>query len=136
MSPASAPSPRTRPPPWPQALGRLVLDTLVWRGRASRRTFYSSVRLMTLPGSASIPPLAAWLLAPPALHPVATTPLAVLPFLMTAFFLGAFVRRLHDRGKGAVWLLLFFGPFAGAAGLLTLIPDDFLPVSLLVGFLF
>ena len=59
----------------------------------------------------------------------ATALLAVLNrLLMVAgmaiawFMLGAVVRRLHDRGKGGLWLCLFFGPHAAAVALISRIP--------------
>lgn len=93
---------------------RLVVETVRWRGRASRKTFYISIGLAYLMGFVTLPVQLAVLEADATLAPVLwaalALPLVALGVGAALYLLGAFVRRLHDRGRAAWWLIIFFGP--------------------------
>ncbi|TAL34248.1 MAG: DUF805 domain-containing protein [Phenylobacterium sp.] len=105
----------------------LAVANVLWRGRASRRMLFASIGLMYAFGLLLLPLSLAEVVARPG------TPAALvlrglnvmIGLVMGAFFLGAMVRRLHDRGKAAWWLLLFVGPHAALVFLAT----RFLPTT-------
>ena len=119
----------------------LIAANLLWRGRLKRSGFYDSIGLFCLVGLAALP---FQIMQAVAAARNATALLAVLNGLLLAagmamagFMLGAIVRRLHDRGKGSLWLLLFFGPHAVAVALISRIPlseQKMILLAIILGF--
>jgi uncharacterized membrane protein YhaH (DUF805 family) len=112
-----------------QALRDLLAANLLWRGRASRRTLFISIGLLYVLGILTIPlALAQQMLRHDGWAGLVLGGLTVcVGGLAAAFLIGAFVRRLHDRGKRAWWLLLFLGPHVASITVMDRFPPDSTP---------
>jgi uncharacterized membrane protein YhaH (DUF805 family) len=119
-------------------LGRFVLQTLSWGGRASRKTLYASIGLLYLIG---------FLLLPLQVVRFASSNSQLTWFLdillfpvsiaVAVFLVGALIRRLHDRNRSGWSLLIFFGPHAALLAGTSVIPEAeqrLLTLALIVGF--
>ncbi|NEX94246.1 DUF805 domain-containing protein [Caulobacter sp. 17J65-9] len=111
----------------------LIVENFRGRGRLSRKGVWLSLGLFYLFGFITFP-----LQFAVVMQTGRTTPnlsvsgvLLVLAIIAIAWFmLGAFLRRLHDRGKDARWMLLLFGPHAALVAVLKAIPaghEDLIP---------
>jgi uncharacterized membrane protein YhaH (DUF805 family) len=119
----------------------LVVANFLWRGRLNRSRFYISIGLLYLFGLLALP---LQIVQAVATTQDATALLAVLNWLQAVvglaagwFLLGTVMRRLHDRGKSGLWLLLFFGPHAAAVALISRIPlseQKMILLALILGF--
>ncbi|WP_312147279.1 DUF805 domain-containing protein [Brevundimonas sp.] len=104
----------------------LIIANFRWRGRLNRSGLYISIGLFYAFGLLALPLQvmlavaisldAAWLAV--GLNGL----LFIVGAAMAWNLLGAVVRRLHDRGKSGLWLLLFFGPHAAVVALISRIP--------------
>ncbi|MFK0300366.1 DUF805 domain-containing protein [Brevundimonas sp. NPDC090276] len=104
----------------------LIIANFLWRGRLNRSGLYISIGLFYAFGLLALPFQivlavatsleAAWLAV--GLNGL----LLIFGVAMAWNLLGAVVRRLHDRSKSGLWLLLFFGPHAAVVALVSRIP--------------
>jgi uncharacterized membrane protein YhaH (DUF805 family) len=97
-------------------VANLISETVAWRGRASRRTLFTSIGLFYAGGILASPLALAGEIADPIM--------AAAGIVLIAFLLGATVRRLHDRNRRSWWLIVFFGPHGALGAVLSLIPES------------
>ncbi|KQW66977.1 hypothetical protein ASE17_19865 [Phenylobacterium sp. Root77] len=97
-----------------------------WRGRASRKALFISIGRLYAFGALTLPISILQALAPSTRLTATLLDglMNCVGLLLAAYLVGAFVRRLHDRGKASWWLLVFLGPHAAFVMLLTRIPPD------------
>lgn len=119
------------------AVGPLVSANVTWRGRLSRKGFWISVALFYLFSLLTVPLQAAVMVVQGQGSLGRVLGLSSMAFAAALgwFLLGAVVRRLHDRGRPAWWLLVFFGPFVSALIVLSRFPisDNQLMVLAIAG---
>lgn len=119
----------------------LIVANFRWRGRLNRSSFYFSLGLFYLFGLLALP---LQIIQAVATARDAMSLLAVLNGLLFVtgiavawFILGAIVRRLHDRGRSGLWLLVFFGPHAAVVALISRIPlseQKMILLAIILGF--
>ncbi|HUH22493.1 hypothetical protein D3C87_1395400 [compost metagenome] len=119
----------------------LIVANVRWRGRLNRSSFYTSLGLFYLFGLLALP---LQVVQAVATARDATSLLAVLDGVlviagvaMAWFMLGAVVRRLHDRGRSGLWLVLFFGPHAAVVTVISRIPlseQKMILLAIILGF--
>ncbi|MBC6981363.1 DUF805 domain-containing protein [Caulobacter sp. 17J80-11] len=116
-------------------LRSLIVDNFHGRGRLSRKGLGLSLGLFYLFGLVTLPLQLSIALRTGRSVPdlsVAGVLLVLATVVVGWFILGAVMRRLHDRGKGAAWLLVFFGPMAVFSAVGDAIPQGQEPLTTLL----
>lgn len=119
----------------------MIIANFRWRGRLTRSGLFISIGLFYAFGLLALPFQivqaaatfrdASWLVV--GMNGL----LLVVGAAMAWNLLGATVRRLHDRGKSGLWLLLLFGPQAAVVAVMSRIPlseQKMILLTLILGF--